>query len=550
MGEHFLRFEKKIYKDSIPFIIEGVGGTYFMYNMILVDDEAIIREGISSCLPWGENGFNLTGVFEQGQEALAFIEENPVDVVLSDINMPRMNGLELSRILGERFPRITVILLTGYDDFEYAQEAIKNQVREFLLKPITRAELSRVLETVEKELYEKREKRRIQEELRLKLDQSFPLLRERFLYRLSTGRIEKEALEARKAFFGWTDLKGFYQLLLVSFPTGHSDLDRLSLSEFLKDRVKRDDRVFFNPDEDLALLLQDSEEAVIESRSRLLAEEAFRRFSSTGGKLISIGRGEIVDRIDKLEQSYSGASNGVEYSRIMGLSHLFSARDMRDRERVNPAEISRLCGRVIQDLKTGGSQDGVAALTELLLYLEKSYVTEEEMRAGFIHLYYRLSAFVHELELLPPEEEVLPLEGDDFASLDRGRAFFSGLMERIDGLIERRRNDMLLSRIDRARGIIENRFRDKDFSLQDICDELYLSTSQFSLIFKEGTGKTFVEYLTACRMNEAKNLLLSTDLKGYEVAEQVGYADPRYFSILFKKQTGLTAMEYRRSRRS
>ena len=108
---------------------------------------------------------------------------------------------------------------------------------------------------------------------------------------------------------------------------------------------------------------------------------------------------------------------------------------------------------------------------------------------------------------------------------------------------------MLLSRIDRAKAIISKRFCENRFSLQDICDELYLSTSQFSLLFKEGTGQTFVEYLTACRVEEAKKLLLSTDLKGYEVAEQVGYADPRYFTIIFKKQTGMTAMEYRRSRK-
>ena len=109
---------------------------------------------------------------------------------------------------------------------------------------------------------------------------------------------------------------------------------------------------------------------------------------------------------------------------------------------------------------------------------------------------------------------------------------------------------MLFSRIDRAKGIIRERFRESCFSLQDICDELYLSTSQFSLLFKEGTGQTFVEYLTACRVEEAKKLLAGTDMKGYEIAENVGYSDPRYFTIIFKKQTGMTAMEYRRSRKS
>ena len=519
-----------------------------MYNMILVDDEAIIRDGISTCLPWGENGFTLTGVFEQGEEALSYIESHPVDVVISDINMPRMNGLELSRILGERYPSITVILLTGYDDFEYAQEAIKNQVREFLLKPITRKELGHVLETVARELDEKREAQRLQSELRAKLEQSFPLLRERFLYRLSLGRIERDALESRKELFGWTDLEGYYQILLISFPPSLGDLERLSLSEFLKGITGEYDRVFFNPDEDLALLLQDRDVAVLEERSSRLADEAFRKFSSSDSRMIFLGSGEVVDKLEKLERSYAVAANGVEYSRIMGFSHHHTVREIRSREEVNPAEFNRLCSRIVQELKTGGYQPGSAALEELIHYLESRFMTEELLKAGAIRLFYMLNSFMKDLELIDPAEEIFPMDTDAFASLDGIEAFFREMLERIETQIERRRNDMLLSRIDRAREIIEHRYSDSRFSLQDICDELYLSTSQFSLLFKEGTGMTFVSYLTECRMKGAKNLLLSTDLKGYEVAERVGYADPRYFSLLFKKHTGMTAMEYRRSR--
>ena len=210
-----------------------------MYNMILVDDEAIIREGVSSVIPWEENGFHLAGVFEHGQAALEYIETHPVDVVLSDINMPRMNGLELSRILGEKFPNITVILLTGYDDFEYAQEAVKNQVREFLLKPITKKELSKVISTIKDELDRQNENRKAQEILLAKLEQSFPLLKERFLCRLLNGRVNSHELESRGDYMGWADLKGYYCIVLVRFPPDWDDLDRLALSESLKGKIRR-----------------------------------------------------------------------------------------------------------------------------------------------------------------------------------------------------------------------------------------------------------------------------------------------------------------------
>ena len=128
-----------------------------MYRLILVDDEAIIREGISRVVPWGKNGFELAGLFEHGEKALDYLEKNPVDIVITDINMPRMDGLTLSRIIAERFPRIMVLLLSGYDDFEYAQEALKNQVRDFLLKPITADELQEILARVRAELNQNRE---------------------------------------------------------------------------------------------------------------------------------------------------------------------------------------------------------------------------------------------------------------------------------------------------------------------------------------------------------------------------------------------------------
>ena len=110
-----------------------------------MDDEAIVRDGIETCLRWEENGFTLAGIFENGEQAIRFIESSRADVVITDINMPKMDGLTFSRLLAERYPDIMVLLLTGYDEFEYAKEAVKNRVRDFLLKPVTPAQLEEVL---------------------------------------------------------------------------------------------------------------------------------------------------------------------------------------------------------------------------------------------------------------------------------------------------------------------------------------------------------------------------------------------------------------------
>ena len=394
--------------------------------MILVDDEAIIREGISSCIPWEENGFFLAGVFEHGQQALEYIEQNPVDVVLSDINMPRMDGLELSRILGDRFPEITVILLTGYDDFEYAQEAVRNQVREFLLKPITQNELSEVIRTIKEELDVRHADKKAHEVLLAKLEQSFPLLKERFLCRIISGS-NAESLESRKDYFGLIDLSAYYRVVLISFPADWNDLEQFSLSESLQERIRQGDEIFFDRNEDLVLLLQDTDPEELDKRSMALAEAAFRYISSLRKSHVSVGCGDIVDVKDKIPLSYDSASRAGEYSRILGLDHILSLKDITSREHLSSAEFTSQCNNVIENLKEGGITTGLNALKGLREYLTSHYLTENQLNVGFMKFYYMLSGFAHEMELFRDDQDPVPVSPESFSSLEKAEDVFSGI---------------------------------------------------------------------------------------------------------------------------
>lgn len=517
------------------------------YSLILVDDEAIVREGISRCVPWGENGFDLSGLFEHGREALDYIEKNRVDVVISDINMPHMDGLSLSRILSERFPEIMVLLLTGYDDFEYAQEAVKHQVRQFLLKPITADELSAVLGTVRDELDRLRHRRKQQALMQEKLTLSFPLLKERFLLRLVSGRIETGQINRRRDYFQWRDLKGLYQVLLFRLPEEWNDLQRITLLEYLKTRIRSEDEVFQNSDEQILLLLQNQREEELLNRSHRIARDGFQQAAEISSNQISVGTGEVVESVYALQRSYRGARTAADYSRLIGMDQVISIGELRDRERISPEGFVALARRLIDRLKEGRREETAAALEEIFTYIEEHYLTPAEAAHYLNRLHIELIYFLPEIGIESGKVLDLNLSPESLASIASAREFFRGMIDAIEDRIADSRHAMLISRIERAKQIIDKRFWEQDFSLKEICDELYLSTSQFSLLFKEGTGRTFVEYLTAHRIEEAKKLLKTTDLKGYEIAERVGYADPRYFTLIFKKITGMTAMEYRRS---
>ncbi|MDA3940667.1 MAG: response regulator [Spirochaetia bacterium] len=518
-----------------------------MHKIIFVDDEAIVRDGISNCIPWVDNGFDLVCVFEHGLQVLDYLESNHVDVIISDINMPRMDGLALSRILSEKYPDIMLLLLTGYDDFEYAQEAVKTNVREFLLKPITAEELIQVLARVRTELDSNLEKENQTTIMRDKLRLSFPLLKERFLYRLVSGKLDKLSINQRKEYFEWQDLGRFYLVSLVLVPDTWNELDRLTLFEFIKTRKKTEDDIFSNREENIVILFQGDSIETLELRSRNLAEMSFQFNPGSEKDQISVGCGEAVSSLDHLLGSYNGAGNAVNYSRVLGLSQILSIKEVRGRGKIAPEKIDEL-GRMLSDqLKTGRKEHTEEALLNIFVYLEELYITPVEAYHYFTRIHLLFLSFVQEMELFSGENDSFPYQPRNFDSFKYARDFFLELISIIEERVQVFRNDAVLSRVEKARRIIKERLSDSAFSLQDICNELYLSVSQFSVIFKEGTGQTFIEYLTSCRVEEAKKILKTTDSKSYEVAEKSGYMDPRYFSIIFKKATGMTPMEYRRS---
>ncbi len=519
-----------------------------IFKLIIVDDEDIIREGISQQISWVENGFELAGVFEDGSKALAFIKEHKVDVVISDIYMPHMDGLALSRELAEHYPEIMVLLLTGYDDFEYAHKAVKNQVREFLLKPITAAELEGVLRKVWNELFAAEQKEREQKLMQEKLEQSYPLLRERFLNRLVTGRILKsDAVYSQGTYLEWNNLNGFYQVLVIHIPASWEELESISLSEHLKSITSEWDEVFFNRHEDLIVLLQENQEESLIDRYRTLAEDAFFFASSFDKDQIAIGCGEIVYSFDKLHLSYQGAQKAVEYSKVMGLTQILSIYDLRRRNQVSLEEFNRLTKKLIEILPKGKREETTHALEEIFTYLEQYFISADELPMYLTRLHYLLFYFVQDMGLYSSGEIFFPYNQKTFSSFTAARGFFITMINSLEDRIHSKRNDLLLSRIQKARKIIDEEYQNPHFSLRDICNKLYLSSSQFSVIFKEGTGQTFIEFLTNYRIDRAKQLLKTSDLKSYQIAEQVGFSDARYFSLTFKKLTGLTPKEYRNS---
>ncbi len=555
------------------------------YSLIFVDDENIIREGISSRVNWGKNGFSLKGVFEDGTGALEFMENNQVDVLLSDISMPRMDGLTLSRIVAEKYPRTLVLLLTGFEDFEYARQAIRNQVKEFLLKPVTAEELEQVLRRTWYELNHRRNNEEEQNRLKNQLKDSIPLAREQILHSIISGRLTRATRELALKELGnqWRESSNVYRAGLISIPPDMQDSGGRHLFEALLQQLQKacaansrdlgegrfSCEAFAGMDGSIVILFREEMPgqpkeilrkitAVLQAACLPTAESAAPGSAGRASDLpqnamplpVIAGIGNCVTNLESVRNSYLEAEQVVDHLGFLAplTSPPIIAGSMENlREKpAFPGEVFNTLSReLVKGLEEDGPDQAIRILNNILAKMEESSVSSREAAGYLSRLNFMLSDFMDRTKLRRDGEE----PWRDIRAVSRlaeAREVLASRIFYIEKQMSLRRQDTLHARVDKACRIIEERYSCKNFSLAELCRELCLGTSQCSALFKEGTGRTFVEYLTDVRIDKAKKLLKSTDLRSYEIAERVGYRDPRYFSSIFHKCTGMTTTQYRR----
>ncbi len=528
------------------------------YRFLIIDDEPVVREGIARNIDWPAHGFELVGACRDGREGMEAIEELHPDVVLTDICMPFVDGLELATFIAERYPGTKTILLTGYDEFEYAQEAVRLKVHDFLLKPITADELRAKLDSVRGEIDAERERQRRLELIRSQVAESLPLLRERLLNRLvRSGATTPDV--GRKLALLELELPGpwFAAVLCDADPSdeAESELSTIACQQAVADVAAGWDAAvwFATPSEQMVVIVSGTDDRDAESRALECAEAVSDRVARSLGMTISIGVGSAAAGIEGLPHTYRDARAALEHRLVLGPGQTITVRQARG----EPAELVETPERALRKefagaLATGARAPALSALDRLVEWYRGGECSIESCYAGMHRL---LADALGTLDSLGIDSGTLPEIGrnpfgelERLKTLDEMRSWFCTLAACVWNHLDRRRDDASHAKAVAAERYIRDRHADSGLSLTQVCRELAVSKSCFSPLFKAHTGMTFVEYLTAVRMEHAKELLGVTDLLTYEIAERVGFNDPHYFSLTFRKQCGLSPTEYRQSR--
>jgi two-component system, response regulator YesN len=508
-----------------------------MHKVIVVEDDRIIRRGICQSIPWSDHGFIVAGEAGDGEVALELIKKEKPQVVVSDINMPFMNGLEMARHVKEISPDTRLIFLTGYEDFKYAQEAIKLKAFDYLLKPVDSNELLKKAKEAAADWDKVVQKEKI-------ITESLPLLQQDFFQKLSRDGEQRMDVEKELADLG-VELEGpSYAVILVKDESGE---------ESFKDRVTAMAAGLFGgishevmcarPDE-LAILL--SLENGEDERKRQLAaglmEEipfhATITFGRTYPDLFEVGKSFLESRL------------AIEMRHIIGTGRLYSFEESVSGCEESETGLKQLEEKLENHIKAGLPEKVEESLEQLRAgIVAQRNVPLADLRIIALKfstmLFFEIEKWIKEETTSFNSSEVYK-DIMKMQSLTEMVELLRGLVRQWSQAMYQKQEKSRFSHVDQAIQYIREHYHDSSLTLQKVADLIHVSTPYLSNLFKLEKGFNFGDFLLELRMKKAMEILRESDAKTYEVCEKVGYNNPQYFSICFKKYTGCTPAEYKK----
>ncbi|GGA24196.1 response regulator transcription factor [Paenibacillus physcomitrellae] len=511
-------------------------------KMLIVDDEPIICKGLRCTIDWEELGVEVIGEAYDGEEALHKMAEQPADFLLSDIRMDGMDGLELAEQLKQRYPATKMVIISGYEDFGYARQAMRIGVHDYLLKPVEVEELTKVVQKVVEDI-RRSEKEDGTREVKLWLAN---MARSGIAY----GKMSPPPLHGAE-----------FRILASQLACFHELYEELELDQFeqIQEQWMQMLHRRLSSSEIRPFSIFDHENMLITLAvsDRLLEEEEWERLLRHGALLPSgqpqfyCGLSKPYKNLGETAEHCTEAASRLKYYVLEQEPVLNAAYETK-----------------WQNLRRPEALDVSASVQNLVAALFKQ--DEQELRAQVAQLFrfFKQEAYLLQ-EVLTSCEELFALlrqrlRKSSMTGLESSRPLpdlnlynsYLALEEAVNrdmaellALIDRSGIDRSYWIIEKAKRYIEEQYR-SDLKASEVAAWLKITPSYFSYIFKQSTGKGFTEYMNELRIEQAKTLLATTHDKVFEIADQVGYKEYKYFVSVFKSFTGMTPKEYRGLRAS
>ena len=531
-----------------------------LYRIMLVDDEEEVRKAMIRQMDWERLGFTVVGDAENGQEALEKLEQLEPEVIMTDIRMPYMDGLTLTARIREKYPSIKILIFSGYDDFEYAQQAIKLNVAEYILKPVNGEELAEILNRIKISLDQEIEQRRNFDSLRESYLGSLPILRELFLndlvrrttdVDLVTPKLREygiDILDARKWLAAVIHIEDLKRTETPVF-SNHQELIPISVRGLAEDHLRPYCRfAIFNSMDGITVIAAIDENNTQTGLMNLfndICKESRRVLEVT----ITVGVGHRSDALQEISRSYQTAVDALGYRAIVGVGKVIYINDVEPVSRGKLQLDGKGEAELITAIKFGPKEMIETVIQNMANRMEDAKVHASQYQVYMLSIINCMIQMMQQYDLNMDD-----MFGEGFQYLDAlaggySREKFASWMIpiacRMNETMNQERDNTTKKVILEAKEYIQEHYSNPDLSVEMLCRHLHMSPAYFSTVFKRETGQTYVNYLTEVRLDKAVDLLNETSDKTYVIAEKVGYQEQNYFSYVFKKKYGVSPTRYR-----
>ncbi|MDR6882417.1 response regulator [Bacillus sp. 3255] len=526
-------------------------------SMCVIDDIPSVLEGVATQIDWKSHGINVCGTAMNGEEGIRLIEQYRPNIIVTDIRMPKMDGLELSRKAKELFPETKIILLTGYTDFEYAQEAVRLGAFDFITKPFSLNQIEQVVLKAKQAVEETLNRAIVLEDLQKKLTDSMPMLRQEYCNLLIRYRTNEENARQRWEFMQievdperlavmvleidrFTDLSEY-------LPIQEVELLRFAIQNVVEDTIRIFTKgVVFRESESRFTAIFNTTENIT---ALLVAEHCCQNVERFTRYTVSVGVGGVVDQIKSLPSSFEQAMSSLSYHFYTGGNGVVSFSDVSNSYLQLPRYSPEKEQELLLCLRSGNKNKALALLDDILneLMLTDSQPNPEYLISILHELAFMMIRTLQEKisyeELTDLNFRIRDIKIPSSLSLQEVRQELKDICgQACEKVMHKYRSDGAKI-IDNSINFITNNL-DKDLSVTLCAKQVHLSANYFANLFKKTIGCTFHQFVLQERMERAKKMLLA-EQKVQEIAEMLGFVERRYFTGVFKKYTGMTPSEFR-----
>lgn len=530
-----------------------------MYNFMIADDDKLVRDRILSAIPCEELELHLCGTAENGVDALELFDRMRPQIVIMDINMPLINGIDVAKKIIEEDPDVSIIVITGYGTVDFAREAIREGFADFLLKPVDAEELIRVLKRSIECIQRNTRKALNQQRMERLLEKGMPFLRNRYfltLMQTPAEQMDEESCEQYLHDFGIVSLPREICIAIVVANYGIVTVnEQMSMQAVLEDEIVKS----LTAHKIGCVIVSDSmqrEILIAYSAQKLLSFELEQKLSAIRDKMKYLYQidyhasiGATVNGFRYLQKSYLSAERALGYWAVLGNGSIVSSENV-EHLYVSTAKVPAISYGAWMNLMVSGDVERICKMLERhineLLYVSHVSINNLQLRAVEIMAMLlgcarELGGNVDEWLEQRPQIYVAILTSTSASSVARAlQEAVRALMERTAGQREESTNKAFVS----AKRFIMQNYAQEDLSLMRVAEHVNLSPNYVSQLFKKNDDCTFTEYLNIVRIENAKRLLSTTHMRVYEIAEAVGYQNPKYFFQVFKQLTGKRPREF------